>query len=99
MTKPKYFHNNWKRIKDAPSECFDPVEFDEFMDWKIGGWELPSTVCCIIRETDVKTKKVKEHIYSKPQFAIKKVNKLMEKGKEFTICDEAQVQQMYPEQS
>ena len=67
------------------------------MDWKVGGWELPSSVCCIIRESDPKTKKVKEHVYSKPQSAIKFCKKLMAQGKEFTIVDEEQIQQMYPD--
>ena len=99
MTKKKpYYHNNWQLYKDSDESMFIPHEFEEFMEWKLGGWELPSSVCCIIRESDPKTKKVKEHVYSKPQFAIKKINKLMEKGIEFTICDEEQVQAMYPEE-
>ena len=94
--KKPYFHNNVEAIRQAPAEYFHAIPYDEFMDWKIGGWELPGSVCCIIRESDPKTKKVKEHIYSKPYFAVKKINSLMDKGKEFTICDEAQVHQMYP---
>ena len=97
MSKKKpYYHNNWSKLKDAPAELFDSIEFDEFMEWKIGGWELPSSVCCIIRESDPKTKKVKEHVYSKPHYAVKKINSLMDKGREFTVCDEANVHQMYP---
>ena len=98
MTKKKpYYHNNWQLYKDSDESMFIPHEFNEFMDWKLGGWELPSSVCCIIRESDPKTKKVKEHVYSKRKCAIKKIHSLMDAGKEFTICDEAQVHQMYPE--
>ena len=97
MSKKKpYYHNNWSKLKDVPAELVDSIEFDEFMEWKIGGWELPSSVCCIIRESDPKTKKVKEHVYSKPHYAVKKINSLMDKGREFTVCDEANVHQMYP---
>ena len=96
--KKPYYHNNWQLYKDSDDSMFIPHEFDEFMSWKLGGWELPSSVVCIIRETDTKTKKVKEHVYSKQSYAIKKIHSLMEEGKEFTICDEAQVQQMYPEE-
>ena len=102
MTKKKrYYPNNWKAIKDTPSEYFqaeDPLSFEEFMDWKLGGWELPSSVCCIIRESDPKTKKVKEHVYSKPAYAKKKILKLMEKEREFTIVDEVNIHQMYPDE-
>tara|TARA_R100000742_G_C4194558_1_gene25562 strand:- start:117 stop:353 length:237 start_codon:yes stop_codon:yes gene_type:complete len=69
----------------------------DFMNWKVAGWQLPSSVVCIIRECDQKTKKVKEHVYSKRSYAFKKINKLMDEHKEFTICDEEQVHQMYPE--
>jgi hypothetical protein len=100
MTKKKkpYFHNNWSKLKDVPDELFDSIEYDEFMEWKVGGWELPSSVCCIIRETDSKTKKVKEYVYSKPSAAKKRVNTLMDQGKEFTIADELSIHQMYPKQ-
>ena len=100
MTKKKqrYFHNNWQQYKDSPDEFFLAHEFDDFMNWKVAGWELPSSVCCIIRETDQKTKKVKEHVYSKRSYAMKKIEDLMQAQKEFTIVDEYQVHQMYPEQ-
>ena len=102
--KKPYFNNNVEAIRNAPDEAFrDPVDgclyFEDFMDWKLGGWELPSSVCCIIRESDPKTKKVKEHVYSKPSYAKKKILKLMEKEREFTIVDEVQIHQMYPDEN
>ena len=101
--KKPYLPNNWQAYKDADDKFFSlggniHHTFKDVMDWKVGGWELPSSVCCIIRETDPKTKKVKEHVYSRPQFAIRKIHDLMDNGKEFTICDEEQVQAMYPEE-
>ena len=104
MSKKKkpYFHNNWQEYKDADDSFFSLDgkvfhTFEDFMDWKVGGWELPSSVCCIIRESDPETKKVKEHVYSKQSYALKKIHSLMDAGKEFTICDEVQIHQMYPE--
>ncbi len=101
MTKKKkpYHPHNWQLYKDADETMFIPHEFDEFMDWKLGGWELPSSVCCIIRESDPKTKKVKEHVYSKPAYAKKKIVSLMKKEREFTIVDEANIHQMYPDEN
>ena len=95
--KKKYFPNNWRLYKDSDDSMFIPHEYDEFMNWKVAGWEIPSSVCCIIRETDPVTKKVKEHVYSRQRSAVKFINKLMEEGKEFTIVDEEQIHQMYPE--
>tara|TARA_R100001594_G_scaffold40388_1_gene72251 strand:- start:885 stop:1187 length:303 start_codon:yes stop_codon:yes gene_type:complete len=99
MTKKKkpYFHNNWQEYKDADDCFFMDHSFEEFMDWKIHGYQIPSSVCCIIRESDPKTKKVKEYVYSKPHHAINKIHKLMDEEKEFVICDEDQIQIMYPE--
>ena len=87
MTKrKKYFKNNWKPIKDAPEEAFEPIEFDEFMDWKIGGYEIPDEVCCIIRAKNVDTGKVKEHVYQYRHAARKKAAKLIAQGNvEITI--------------
>ena len=99
--KKKYFPNNWQRYKDADDSFFSLGgnvyhTFEDIMDWKVGGWELPSSVCCIIRVEDTKTRKVREHVYSRPNDAVKFCNKLMEAGHTFTIVDEDQVQEMIP---
>ena len=97
MSKKKpYFPNNWKKLKDVPEELFENIDFEDFMDWKITEWELPASVACIIRVTNRKTGKIKEHVYSKPKAAINFINKLMTEGHEFTICDENQVQLLQP---
>ncbi len=104
MTKNKkpYFHNNWQYYKDADDNFFSlggniHHTFEDIMDWKVGGYELPSSVCCIIRATDPKTKKVKEYVYSKLPYAMRKIEELMDQGHEFIVCDEDQIQAMYPE--
>ena len=71
--RKKYFPNNWRQIKDAPSELFEDHLFTEVMDWKVAGWELPADVCCIIRATHLKTKKVKEYVYKRPAAADRKL--------------------------
>ena len=99
--KKKYFPNNWRRFKDQPDSFYSLGgnvfhTFDDIMEWKVGGWELPSSVCCIIRVEHKDTGKVKEYVYSNAKSAVKFCNKLMEQGHEFTIVDEEQVQQMVP---
>jgi len=101
MAKKKYFPNNWQRYKDQPDEFWSLGgkvyhTFDDVMEWKVGGWELPSSVACIIRVNHKKTGKVKEYVYSQPKSAIKFCNKLMEQGHEFIIVDEEQVHLMEP---
>ena len=96
MSKKKYFPNNWQAYKDADPSLFLSHTYEEFMHWKLAGWELPSSVCCIIRVTDSKTQKVKEHVYEKPKAATKFVEKLMAQGHEFTVVDEESVHHMSP---
>ena len=70
--------------------------FEDIMDWKVGGWDLPSSVSCIIRVTDSETGRIKEYVYSNMKSAIKFCNKLMGEGHEFVIVDDEQVHLMVP---
>ena len=99
--KKTYLPNNWKAIRDTPAEYFEdpekPLTFDEFMEWKLGGFELPSSHVCIIRTMNINTGKVKEYAYKRPKAAKNKLVKLMERGDlEFTICDEDNVHLLTP---
>ena len=96
--KKRYFPNHWKELHDAPAELFDDLLFEEFMDWKIAGWELPPSVCCIIREVNVNTGKVTEHVYKREHAAKNKLKAIMKKGEsEFLLCNREAIHHMYPE--
>ena len=102
MSKKKYFPNNWRAIRDTPEEVFrlptGPLTFEDFMAWKIEGWSMPDSVNCIIRETDVETGKVKEHVYSRISAAQKKVKKIMQAGtSEMAICEHDQLTHLTPD--
>ena len=95
--KKPYFHNIVEAMMDVPAECFDSISYDEFMDWKIGGWELPSSCNYIIREQNIRTGKVKEYVYQKPSAARKKLEQRMESGEsEFTVADHDTVHFLTP---
>ena len=99
MAKKKYFPNNWQAFKDQPEQFFLPLDFEDFMDWKINGWEIPSSVACIIREQNIKTGKVTEHVYSRLSNANKRANKIMKEGKsEFLVCTHDDIGHVYPKQ-
>ena len=92
-----YYPNNWQEYKDADDSDFIPHTFEEVMSWKVGGWELPSSVECIIRVTDLNTRKVTEHIYQRRSAAQNKVNQLLERGDvEFTVCDHESIHFIHP---
>ena len=95
--KKPYFPNNWKAIKNAPHQFFLPLDFEEFMEWKMMGWEIPSSVECIIREQNLKTGKVKEYVYTKLGNANRRCDKIMKEGKsEFTVCTHDDLAHMFP---
>jgi HD-like signal output (HDOD) protein len=97
--KKKYFPNNWEEYKAADDSDFIPHTFEEIMSWKIAGWELPSSVCCIIRVTDLETHKVKEHVYQKRSAAQNKVNQLLSTPNvEFTVVDHDSIHHLSPHQ-
>jgi hypothetical protein len=81
----KYYPNNWQQYKDAPDELFEQHTFEEVMSWKVAGWELPASVCCIIRANTHKGK-IKEFVYQKHSAAEAKVASLINEGVAFTVC-------------
>jgi hypothetical protein len=98
MPKKEYYPNNWQEYKDAPDDMFIPHTFEEMMSWKVGGWELPGSVCCVIRVTDLSTKKVSEHVYQKKDAAQRKVKTLIDTPNiEFIVVDHESVHHLYPE--
>lgn len=95
----KYFPNNWQEYYDAPDNMFIPHTFEELMSWKIGQWEIPSSVCCIIRTTDRKSRKVKEFVYQRRADAQRKLNTLMEDPDcDIAICDHEAIHFLTPEE-
>jgi hypothetical protein len=99
MAKKDYYPNNWTEYKDSPDDMFIPHTFEELMSWKVANWELPSSVCCLIRVTDLTTKKVKEHVYQQRNAAQRKVAQLMTTDNvEFTVCDHESIHHLSPEE-
>ena len=80
--KKNYFPNNWEPIKDAPDDAFETIEFEELMDWKIAGYEIPQSVAAIVRSRNLDTGKVKEYVYKYRHAAKEKCRKLLNKGNE-----------------
>ena len=93
MTKKKLFANNWKEYRDTPVEMFPDVGYEEYMEWRVHGWEILPTHCCVIRAR-TQTGKVKEYSYKRWSAAEKKINKLMDDPDmiELTIADNEEVQ-------
>lgn len=95
--KKDYFPNNWDEYAELDDSNFIPHTFEEIMSWKVAGWELPSSVCCIIRASNVKTKKVKEYAYQKRSAAQRMVEQLIGTPDiEFTVVDHESIHHLTP---
>ena len=97
MKKSKYFPNNWKAYKESPDQFFIPLTYDDFYNWKVMGWALPSSVACIIREET--NGKITERVYSQSSSAQKYIDskmKVKNAKTTYTICDDAAVQLLFP---
>lgn len=92
----KYFPNNWQAIKDADPAYFPSLPFQQFIEWK-EQYQLPSSVYCLIREINPKSKKVTEHTFTTERAAKRKFLKLMDQGAEFLVCHHGAIEQLYPE--
>jgi hypothetical protein len=93
-----YFPNNWEAWMDMPEEYLATPTWEEFEDWKLRGWEIPSSVCCIIRATNTKGK-VKEYVYQKAHAAENRIKQLIAEDAEFTICTDDELRHISPVKS
>ena len=92
MSKRRYYPNKWNQVNAVPSEHFESIDFDMLMDWKIGGYELPEGVVCLLRERNLKTNKVSEYTYMQMSAAKRRTDKIIKQGdSELTICTHSQV--------
>ena len=98
MTSKKYFPNNWNRIAKVPSDYFESLPYDDFMDWKMNGWEIAGSHDCIIRTIHCETGVVKEYSYQRKDAAKKRLKKLLtESQHELIVCTHENIQHLKPE--
>ena len=95
MSGKPYYPNNWEAWHDMPEDFLHTPTFEEFEDWKLRGWELPSSVCCIIR-VNTKTGKIKEYVYQKTHAAEERILKLKAENLEFTVATENEILHVVP---
>ena len=90
----KYFPNKWSAYKKVPSEKFTQVPFGTFMAYRVGGYDIPDDVSCIIRKEDVITGKIKEYVYKTDLGAKKRIDKIMNEEISpcnITVCDSQRI--------
>ena len=80
MAGKKEFPNNFERIRNADSRYFEPVTWEEFYEWRLCQWELPSSICCILRAEHKETGKITEHVYQRPSAVAKRLQAYDKQG-------------------
>ena len=93
-SKKPYFPHNIDAVMETE---YHPVDYEIVMD-NTCLWEIPSSVCVIMRAENKKTGKVEEYSYQSTAHARKRLEKLLGNGEyRVTICDDMQVVQLNPE--
>lgn len=71
----KYLPNNWDAIESLPTDqnYFPELTYEEFMDWRVAGFEIPSSIDCIIRAESKQTGEITEHVYRSGMSARKRL--------------------------
>ena len=94
----KYFPNKWRKYKETPASMFQPIFYEDLMEWKVAGWELPVDVACVIRAKNLENSKVTEHVYKRMSYAENKIKQYMTyKTHELIVCAEEALYYVHPE--
>jgi len=97
MTKKqrRYFPNNWRAVNETEAEYFPQIAYEDFYEFHLANWLLPSSHECVIRATNLKTKQVKEYTYRYRGAAYNRIKKLYDTH-EFVVCDHEAIQKLTP---
>ena len=55
----KDFPNKWRKVANIPADKFEPLFYEDVMEWKVAGWELPPDIACVIRARNLENHKLK----------------------------------------
>ena len=84
--KRKYYPNNWDAIKQCPPHYFPEMPYEEFKEWKIHGYQLPSSHYGIVRVEDLDKNKITEYTYKSEHHIRQRLNKEVGGRKRITIA-------------
>ena len=82
-------------VAETEADYFPQIEFDDFYDSHVANWMLSSSHDCVIRATNLKTKKVKEYTYKYRKAAENKIKSLVHTH-EFVVCDHEAIHKLSP---
>ena len=86
MKKRKYYPNNWDAIKQCPPHYFPAMEYEDFRDWKVFGYQLPSSHYAVVRIDDRDKGTIEEYTYKTEHHTRQRLMKEMNGNKRVTIA-------------
>jgi hypothetical protein len=87
--------NNWLAVYETPHQFFPEISYDDFYEFHIANWMLPSSHECIIRATSLKDGRVQEFNYRYRGAAENKIKQLLGTH-EFVVCDHEAIHKLTP---
>jgi hypothetical protein len=87
ISKKPYFPNDIEGVMLSPMP--DDITVDDFFEYRLSSWAIPSSIACVIRASNTKTGKVQEFSYTRIHAAKKKIEQLAkDKDLEIIIADD-----------
>jgi len=93
--KRRYYANNWRMIKDTDPQHLPQLSFEQFYEFTLCNWLIPSSHDCVIRYTNLRTQKVKEKAYKYRGAAMNFIEKYY-MTHEFAIADMDGLHHLHP---
>ena len=87
--------NNWLAVYQTPEQFFPSYTYDDFYEFHVANWMLPSSHECIIRATRLSDGRVSEFNYRYRKAAENKIKKLLGTH-EFVVCDHEAIHKLTP---
>ena len=94
--KRKYYPNNWEAIRQCPASYFPEMPFEDFKDWKIYGYQLPSSHFGILRVENKDTGKIEEFTYKSEYHTKQKLKKEIGRNTHITLATMEGVYHLIP---
>ena len=91
----RYFPNKYKLVSNTDSTLFPQIPYDSFYEDMVYNWTLPLSHDCVIRSTNLKTGKVREHAYKYRAAAYNYIEKNYQTH-EFVVVDHDSVHKLSP---
>ena len=86
MKKRKYYPNNWDAIKQCPPNYFPAMEYEDFREWKVFGYQLPSSHYAVVRIDDRDKGTIVEYTYKTEHHTKQRLKKEMTGNKHVTVA-------------